>query len=419
MINYVLNNFLGLSTFTSINDVKISEVNVTSSSVTPTFFGAISTNVGMTFFSDIAVSNSTNFTYVNVPLTNCGKILRYSASAVYYFYYFYGSTIGLYSTGSSTVTHTYALDSNVTSMDISGTTLYVGTQNFVYQFSIGAAGVLSQTGVIQSNSVLSIAALSSTTVFIGLKAGGYALNNYSTSSYTKSSATMHFKEAIVNNGYLVGTDNLFIYSELISTINTGVQVMTSLQSLNINGAITIRNLSNAQSSVVTFATGNGIATFTASTSLIASFSNQNALGNQNLIGLSYFDVSSDGVSFLVGNGNQAFLSQSYEKIYTYGAGPYTSQLIYRSYQGRIKLLLMFPVGSTATGSVNLLDENGIILDSWTVASGLITNSGVFGVGSRYCYFDAPLGLTNQSFQFEVVTSSSTEICKIYLEEVPE
>lgn len=420
MINYSLNSFQGMMTFGSINSMKLLEVSVTSSSVTPTFYGAFSTNTGMIFVKDIANSQTNSFSFVNVPLANCGKVLGYVASTVYYFYYAYGNTIGLYSTGSSTTTHTYVLDSNIVGMDLTGTTLYVATQANIYQFSIGALGVLTQSAIFQTSQVLSIAAISSTVAFVGLKTGGYALRNFSSPSYVYSSGStiaFKFEEVVVNNGYIVGSDYNNIYTELISTINTGLQTITSLQNLNINNATTIRNLDPSQSGVVTFHSGNGIATFTASTNTVASFLNQSALGNQVLQKLSWFSVTSDGVSFLVGNGNNAYIYKQYEKIYTWGTGNFQTQSIFRFYQGRLKILAMFPTDSTANATVNLFDENGIALDSWTVASGLVTNSGVYGVGTHYCYFDAPLGLTNQSFQFQVVGSSATEIVKVYLEEV--
>lgn len=422
MINFVLNNYLGCPTFSLVNSVKITETIPASGSDVPEFFGALATNKGMVFFTDTAQSESTNFSFVSVPLAiQPGNILKYNVSSVNYFYYSYGNTIGLYSTGNSTVTNTYLFDSFIIDMSLTGTTLYVSTAKFIYQFSIGALGVLTQSGVNYQSNIVSIAALSSTKVFLGFSAGGYGIYDFSVSNLTISSAAetqaFVFKEAIVNNGYLVGTNNSSIYTELISTINSGAQVITSLDSLNLNGALTIRNLSSSQSAVVTLSTGNGFATFTASSNTIASFIRQSTIGNSNIAGLSFFDVTADGTSFLFGNGNSATIFKQYEKIYTWGTGPYISQQITRLYQGRLKILTQFPSASTAAGSVSLLDENQIPLYSWTIVAGKVTNSGIIGTGTNYCYWDAPLGITDQKFQISV-TSNSSEIVKALFSEVP-
>jgi len=422
MINYVLNNFLGLPYFGGVNAVAIQEIAVGSSGVTPTFYCALATNKGMVFATDLANSQTTNFSFVSVPLTVAPtKVLKYSASSVYYFYYATGNTIGLYSTGSSTVTNTYALDSNIVAMDLTGTTLYVATLGMVYKFSIGASAVLTQSGIFQNNNVLSLAAIDATRVFLGFKTNGYGIYNFTGPVFTIASnaiaAAFLFREVVVNNGYIVGSEHKNIYTELISTINTGVQTVTSLQNLNVSGANTISNLTNSQSSVVALSLGNGVGNFSASSNTMTSFSRASALGNQSFSGLSCFDVTSDGVSFIVGAGLSATIVKQYEKVYTWGTGTQTSQNIYRFYQGRLKILAMFPSASTAGATVNLLDENGIPLDTWTIVSGKVTNTGVFGNNTNYCYFDAPLGLTNQSFQIQIVSSTSTEIVKIFLEEV--
>jgi hypothetical protein len=425
MINYILNNFTGMMTFQSITSVQISEVNVTSSSVTPTFYGGICTNQGFVFFTDLATTETTNFNFINLPIPlNEGKILKYTASAVYYFYFYSGSYLFLFNATTQTSTSLLSVASTFIAMDIVGTTLYLADEGFIHRYTIGAGGALTANGLFEYGNIQSLCALDANNVLLGLKGTGYAKYDFATFVLTiPPQNNFSFVELSLNGSYIVGTNNDTLWVEPTSTLFMGNPVITSLGMLNINGSQIIRCLNNSVSGVVTFATGNGIASVTLSTSVVASFLNQSALGNQSLINISYFDVTSDGISYLTGQGILATIYKHHEKLYTYTSTLVTTQKIYRYYQGRLRSVAKF-LTSAATATVAILDENGITLDNWNVVAGLTTNSGpsvntnFYGYNTPYCYFDAPLGLTNQNFQWQI-TSSANETVNVYLEEVPQ
>jgi hypothetical protein len=422
MINFVLNNFQGCLGFQSVNSVQLSEVNVSSSAVTPEFFGGVSTNQGFCFFSDIARNNSPspNFAFTNILVpSNTGKILKYVASSVYYFYYYSGHNLSIFNANTPGITALETMPSNIIAIDLTGSIFYLADGGGIHRYTIGAAGALTANGFFRFNNVLSLCALDANNVLVGLKSGGYARFNFSTGASTVINNGYFFQELSLCGSYIVGTNNLSLWVEATASLFTGIEVITPLTSFNIPpGGNIIRCLNNSVSGSVLFHTGNGIATVTLSTSLLSNFIYQNSIGNQYINGLSFFDVTSDGVSYLLGNGILSIIYKLHEKIYTYSSTQVYSQPIYRALQGRLKINAMFPNASSATATVNILDENQIPLMSWAVASGVVTTAGAIGEGTSYCYFDAPLGLTNQSFQYQI-TSSSNEIVNVYLEEVQE
>ena len=424
-ISFNISNIKGAINFSTCYDIEIIGHVPTSSSDPQINYGALATNNGLSVFKNVCFNDGVipQIEFFNVVGTSFNIVKSYTPDNVNYFFFFVeggasrGDNIRVVNANTMSVSFILA-NEKVVDISFFDNNIFVITENTIEKYLInvdGSLDILGSRNIVDGQIALA-ACSDDIVVYSSLR---YALNSYDFSSGVLNSYSysggINVGEIVFVNGYLVATDyakDSSIMTKQFSTL--GVDTSLSIQKLsqmNIGAATQINNFF-IFGSLVGFYSVNGIAFYNPSLLQVSEFINNDFNYIDNNISLIAGEENNNSY-LLITSQNIIYTYKIFEVLRTYSGIPLKSQEIFRDGKNGLKIEIVLNQNqSVANATINILDEKMVQVDQFILQSGIVQQNALgnqIGVGGKVCYFDAPFGITGNSFFVEITSDQQEEI----------